>query len=149
MWSVALVGLLLPGYLAPRSRAGLPVAPARAHLTRSPTYMSATTWLPELQLPTHHVKSNDLAGREAATLDYTDSDTGIDTTVMPTDSNPFSTPPPTSAEVFRIKVLYAQNCYSESVCSPDEDVDGTLRSSAVGLGRHAPTAPSGLGFLRH
>ena len=125
MWSVALVGLLLPGYLAPRSRAGLPVAPARAHLTRSPTYTSATTWLPELQLPTHHVNSNDLAGREAATLDYTDSDTGIDTTFMPTDSDLFSTPPPMSAEVFRIKLLYGGNCYSENVCSPDEGVDDT------------------------
>ena len=79
MWAVALVGLLAPGHLAPRSRAGLRVAPARAHITRSTTFTSATTWLPEVQLPTLHVKSNDQAGREAATLDTTDSDTGIDT----------------------------------------------------------------------
>ena len=43
MWSVALFGLLAPGYLVPRGHAGLSVAPARARFTRSTTLTSATT----------------------------------------------------------------------------------------------------------
>ena len=80
MWSVALFGLLAPGYLVPRGQAGLRVAPARAHFTRSPTFTSATTWLPEHQLPHLYVKSNDLTGREATTLYTSDSNNGIDST---------------------------------------------------------------------
>ena len=107
MWSVALFGLLAPGYLVPRGQAGLRVAPARAHFTRSPTFTSATTWLPEHQLPQLYVKSNDLTGREATTLYTSDSNNGITTVVMPTDPDIVSTSPTCPLRAKSIKVLAA------------------------------------------
>ena len=89
MWAVALVGLLVPGHLAPRSRAGQHVAPARARITRSSTLMSATTWLPDGKGREHfdgHAPAHPLAALA------TKGDSDVDESVFATNSRDAHTP---------------------------------------------------------